>query len=154
MLVFRKKKRQKARWLRCFAQCYIVLEVVEECFVNALVLIASSSFFVLFFKAAASIESDAEDDGGDREDKLEKLKTLAFGLFGDEAKQVEKGRKRLNASGVESNTFAKNLARFESGKKKKENIDEERRTRRSVDNNEDDIEQVDARTTEEVTFTD
>lgn len=126
---------------------------MEECFVNALVLIASSFFFV--FKAAASIESDAEDDGGDREDKLEKLKTLAFGLFGDEAKQVEKGRKRLNASGVESNTFSKNLARFESGKKKKENIDEEeRRTRRSVDNNEDDVEQVDARTTEEVTFTD
>lgn len=107
----------------------------------------------MFFKAAASIESDAEDDGGDREDKLEKLKTLAFGLFGDEAKQVEKGRKRLNASGVESNTFAKNLARFESGKKKRENIDEERRTRRSVDNNEDDVEQEDARTTEEVTFT-
>lgn len=67
---------------------------------------------------------------------------------------MEKGRKRLNASGVESNTFAKNLAKFESGKKKKENNDEERRKRRSVDNNEEVVEQVDARTTEEVTFTD
>ena len=110
-----------------------------------------SSFF---FQAAAAIESDAEDDGSDREDKIEKLKTLEFGLFGDEAKQVEKGRKRLNASGVESNMFAKKLAKFEFGKKNKENDGGERRKRRSVGNNEEDVEQVDARTTEEVTLTD